>query len=96
MIIRLVKLEIHPEHVETFEAIFGRVAPQIRTMQGCRGVELLKDIHHTGTFFTISRWNREVDLENYRSSPLFRNTWQQVKPLFAKPAKAWSMVKVNE
>ncbi len=94
MLIRVVKLEIRPEAADRFEAVFHAAAPHILQMPGCSDVQLLRDIRHPGRYFTISRWDSEADLENYRQSALFRTTWARVKPLFSAPAEAWSTVKV--
>jgi heme-degrading monooxygenase HmoA len=51
----------------------------------------MKDLNDECTFFTISHWNSEDDLESYRNSYLFKNIWSKVKPLFAKKAEAWSL-----
>ena len=40
--------------------------------------------------FTYSSWNAAEDLENYRNSELFKETWSYVKSLFEAKAEAWS------
>ena len=50
-----------------------------------------KDLKDPGVYFTFSTWEHEEDLETYRQSSLFRDTWQKTKPLFAARAEAWSV-----
>ena len=38
------------------------------------------------TFFTYSRWENDSDLENYRTSYLFKNIWATTKPMFRSKA----------
>jgi len=46
--------------------------------------------------FTYSKWNTPEDLENYRNSELFKETWSYVKQLFEARAEAWSTEIVAE
>ena len=91
MIIRLVKMSFKEEGILPFQKIFHATKLKIANSPGCLKVELLQDIHIKTTFFTISSWESEQDLENYRKSELFRNTWEKVKPLFKDKAEAWSL-----
>lgn len=92
-IIRIVKMQFKPEHLPRFLTHFGTVKQAIRTFPGCKGLTLLQDAATTGIIFTYSKWQSAEDLEAYRQSELFRNTWVFVKTLFATPAEAWT---VNE
>ncbi|WP_026898302.1 antibiotic biosynthesis monooxygenase family protein [Daejeonella oryzae] len=91
MITRLVKLSFHKENMELFENIFYSSKPLIDNFSGCQSTNLFCDINHPGQYFTISYWNTEEDLENYRRSELFITTWAKVKPLFNQKAEAWSL-----
>ncbi len=91
MIIRLVKMTFEKSKIESFKLIFESSQSKIILMQGCLKVELHQDIKQPEIFFTISHWERESDLENYRKSELFINTWKQVKPFFKEKAEAWSL-----
>ena len=42
----------------------------------------------------ISNEKLDEDLENYRNSKLFKDTWAKTKPLFLKPAEAWSTERI--
>lgn len=95
MITRVVKMTFKPENVVVFKAIFEDSKKMINEFEGCLKLDLLNDIHENHTFFTISVWNSEADLNNYRESYLFKSTWSKVKPLFSEPARAWSLSKLN-
>ena len=91
MIVRLVKMEFKQVEIENFRSIFLTVQPQIEKMEGCLSVNLHQDIKQPEIFFTISNWENDASLENYRQSELFIITWKKVKPLFTKKAEAWSL-----
>lgn len=81
-----------PEKVEEFKNILCEVEPKIKTFPGCLKLDVYIDITSPATIFTISQWEDEKSLENYRTSPLFENTWSRTKILFAAKPEAWSMV----
>lgn len=90
MIVRLVKMTFRPEEVETFRKIFEDSKEKIRAFPGVMHLELLNGTDQVDVFFTYSHWKTAEDLENYRHSELFKNTWAKTKPLFAAKAEAWS------
>lgn len=83
------------EQVDTFTALFERVKPKIEAVTGCHGVDLLQDKTNPCVMFTFSRWASSNDLENYRHSALFKDTWAKTKTLFADKPQAWSTEIVN-
>lgn len=91
MIIRVVRLSIQPEKAATFKRIFWNGYPRISTFPGCTELRLYEDADVPGCFITYSHWENAASLEAYRQSDLFRNTWEQVKPLFSEKAFAFSM-----
>lgn len=91
MVTRIVKMTFKPESVESFKQIFSESKKLISNFEGCLHLELLIDINDKNTFFTLSKWNSEADLEHYRESYIFKNTWSKVKPLFGAKAEAWSL-----
>ena len=91
MLIRIVHMYFTQEGVEKFLEIFGENYEAIRNMDGCFRLELLQDLEDPGHFTTISQWMSAEYLESYRSSPLFKNVWGRVKPLFARRPLAYSM-----
>jgi hypothetical protein len=96
MMIRIVKLSFHQEHIETFKAIFADSKEKIVAMKGCHKVELLQDINNLNQFFTYSWWDSQEDLNAYRESELFKGVWQSTKILFNDKPYAWSTKKINE
>lgn len=96
MIKRIVVMEMFPEQETAFLDIFKEVRTQIRSMQGCLGLELLRSRQEdTIGIWTISLWESEADLEHYRTSELFKKTWSSVKPLFASKARAWTLTTID-
>jgi (4S)-4-hydroxy-5-phosphonooxypentane-2,3-dione isomerase len=94
MLTRLVKLTIAPKHTDTFIQLFENRKEKIAAFAGCVGVSLLRDAEDARVFFTHSIWQTHTDLELYRNSAFFKETWARVKPLFAAKPEAWSVEKV--
>lgn len=96
MIKRIVKMTFRPDGVDSFlKDVFEPSKTAIRAFPGCRHMELLRHVREREVLFTLSVWESEADLENYRQSELFRATWVKTKALFAQPAEAWSVEVVD-
>lgn len=95
MLVRIVKMEFQQEKVNTFLDLFNITRDKIANFDGCLGVEWLQTIDNENLFFTYSKWNSEKDLENYRNSELFKETWSKTKALFSNKPEAWSMNKLE-
>jgi quinol monooxygenase YgiN len=97
MIKRIVKMTFREDAVETFrEEVFEQSKALIRAFPGCRHMELLQQTGRPNVLCTLSVWDDETALNNYRESELFQNTWTRTKALFAHKAEAWSMVVIDE
>ena len=94
MITRLVKLSLEPSKAAEFEAIFKESQQLIQNFKGCQKTDLFKVSGSQAEFFTISYWDNEQHLDNYRNSELFKSVWAKVKPLFADKAAAWTLNEV--
>jgi quinol monooxygenase YgiN len=92
MLLRIVRMEFAPEHVEAFHAVFEASRPLIAAFEGCRVVSLLADADHPAVRYTLSVWESPEALEAYRSSPLFADTWARTKVLFGGRPAAFSLV----
>lgn len=91
MIKRIVKLTFRETETENFLKIFKSKKKKIRASEGCLHLELWQDVTTPNIFFTYSFWNSEDDLNAYRHSDLFRNTWKETKKLFSDKPEAWSV-----
>lgn len=94
MLVRIVKMSFHSEHIATFLANFEQKKTYIRKSPGCRLLELYRDKQNDQVFFTYSYWDSETDLENYRNSALFKEVWAETKILFNAKPEAWSVDKL--
>lgn len=92
MITRIVNLKIEVAHKQTFEVLYRNAFPEILKMEGCHSVSLQEDISEEGNYFTISNWESEEHLNNYRNSIFFAGVWKSVKVYFSAKATAWSLV----
>jgi len=91
MLTRIVRMAFRPEETENFRMIFNRSKYLIRNMPGCHHLELHTDYQDDSIFFTISIWETETDLENYRKSSVFKETWKDTKALFREKPIAYSL-----
>ena len=82
------------ENVEAFLENFNNNKENIRAVDGCEFLQLLRDKDNTNQFFTYSYWNDQADLENYRQSELFKGVWAKTKVLFNDKPQAWSVEKI--
>lgn len=95
MFVRIVKMSFDPSKIEAFLANFETKKQYIRNFEGCAFLELYRDKENTNIFFTYSFWDSEADLENYRTSELFKDVWADTKILFNGKPEAWSVDKVH-
>lgn len=94
MIIRIVRLHFRKEHITQFLEIFGTHREDILASPGCQHLQLFHDLDDDCSFVTISHWDDEQSLEDYRKSALFKSVWGRVKNLFAHPSSAFSVRQV--
>ncbi len=94
MLVRIVKMSFDPSKVESFLANFEGKKQFIRDFEGCEFLELYRDKKQRNVFFTYSYWNSEADLENYRTSELFKGVWADTKIFFNERPQAWSVDKL--
>jgi heme-degrading monooxygenase HmoA len=95
MIKRLVKMTFKPSSVELFKAVFASKKELIGAFPGCKACRVVAIKADERIFFTSSVWEREADLENYRVSSLFTETWAAVKPHFDDRPEAWTVTLVE-
>jgi autoinducer 2-degrading protein len=88
-------MEFMPEKVNDFLELFKATRSKINSFQGCKGVTLMNDIQSANVFFTYSIWESEKELENYRNSELFKQTWSKTKAMFSNKAQAWSLKNID-
>ncbi len=96
MIIRVVKMTFQPQHLDEFRALFKGWKVKIRAFPGNRHLALWQDAADPAVFFTYSHWDSAEDLEAYRRSDVFAGVWPVVKALFASPAQAWTVERLDE
>jgi quinol monooxygenase YgiN len=94
MIVRIVKLSFHEEHIPAFLDNFEMMKEKIRKSPGNLLLELYQDKNNKNIFFTYSYWETEADLEDYRNSELFYDVWTFTKKLFNDRPEAWSVDKL--
>ena len=95
MIVRIVKMTFNEADVPAFMGIFEEIRQRISSFEGCHKLELLRDTADPNIHFTYSWWQKDENLQAYRSSDFFADTWKRTKALFAEKAEAWSVELVD-
>lgn len=95
MLVRIVKLSLQEDKIETFLNNFEDQKKDIRNFEGCRLLELYRDKNSTNIFFTYSYWTSEDALDNYRNSDFFKAIWAETKTFFSDKPEAWSIDKLE-
>ena len=96
MIVRIVKMKFREGGAEEFRKIFHSSKKLIRESRGCIFLELLQDNEDENRFITYSVWSSEKDLDRYRESDLFKETWSKAKAMFSEEPVAYSMNRVEK
>jgi quinol monooxygenase YgiN len=94
MIIRIVKMTFIESRIDDVKIFVTSIGPTIRSFKGCHHLEILQDIHQKNIFFSYSHWESESDLDSYRSSNFFKETWSKVSEWFKRSPQAWSTEKL--
>jgi heme oxygenase (mycobilin-producing) len=90
MIIRIVHMQFQEGKIADFLELFNHSKETILSFQGCEYLELIQDIKKPSHISTLSKWQSEIDLNNYRNSDFFQATWKNTKILFAAKPSAYS------
>ena len=85
-------MEFDPEKVNDFLELFEVVKGKIICCEGCVHLELCKDAALDNVYYTFSKWESENDLNNYRHSDFFADTWIKTKALFGGKPLAYSLM----
>ena len=96
MIIRIVKMTFREEEIDAFQTLFEERKSLIRNFPGCTHLELWQDKRQPGVFFTYSWWQSEEDLNHYRNSHFFDDTWRLTKQKFSAKPEAWSVEQIHQ
>lgn len=94
MIVRLVTMHFQPNRLDDFLAVFESSKSRIASFDGCLKLDLLQSIDEPNQLSTLSIWESEAHLEQYRQSELFKTTWAKTKVLFSEKAQAKSFIKL--
>ena len=95
MILRIVQMSFKPENIDAFTTLFNERKETIRNFPGCTHLELWQDTNEPAIFFTYSNWDSEKDLNHYRYSEFFKETWNMTRALFSDKPQAWSVTRKN-
>ena len=96
MIKRVVRLTVKDAAAkEAFQEIYRSRNPYKNGVKGCQDVKVMKDVNEDNVYYTVSLWDRNEDLEAYRQSDYFAETWPMVKAQLSKRAEAFSMTETD-
>lgn len=96
MIVRIVTMTFDPDRVNDFNELFEGVKQKIRGFPGCHHLSLLQGVApKENVFMTYSHWDSESDLDAYRHSELFGDTWTKTKAMFSDKPSAISLEEIQ-
>ena len=81
------------DKTDAFIQLFEERKERIKSSRGCSHLELWQDPKKPNVFFTYSNWETEADLDHYRFSDFFKDTWGKTRAMFAEKPQAWSVVR---
>jgi len=84
---RLVRMSFQTDRISDFMEVFEDSKEKIRNFPGCLALNLIVDFEDSSIIYTSSIWRAIEDLENYRNSELFIQTWRKTKIHFKEKAK---------
>lgn len=90
MIARIVTMTFKENEINNFVLLFNEYKTQIKNSTGCISLTLIQKLDHPTEISTLSYWENEDYLNNYRNSDIFKQVWPQTKLLFSSPPKAIS------
>ncbi|MBK5278788.1 MAG: antibiotic biosynthesis monooxygenase [Bacteroidia bacterium] len=96
MITRIVRMHFTEAGLQEFLDIFNTHKNAIRNFEGCSHLQLLKDADDPLCYTTLSHWDKQESLDQYRQSELFGKVWGRVKNLFSERSHAFSLEKFIE
>ncbi|MFY0605961.1 MAG: antibiotic biosynthesis monooxygenase [Cyclobacteriaceae bacterium] len=96
MIRRIVRMSFQEDKVNDFLKVFNKAKHHIRQMPGCSYLSLHRDNHQSHIYYTLSHWDDQAFLDNYRESELFKSTWKATKQLFNDKPQAYSLEMVDD
>lgn len=85
-------MEFDPERVGEFTDFFRANKEIIGSFPGCLSIQLHRDARLTHVFYTVSTWESEEALENYRRSETFERLWSFAKSRFSGKPQAFSLI----
>lgn len=88
-------MQFNNEQKKDFVSLFNERKDKIEGQDGCHSVRLFNDLKDDNVYFTYSVWNSENDLNKYRHSEFFKDTWAKTKGMFSGKAQAWSVVEAS-
>jgi|LakMenEpi03Aug12_release.lakeMendotaPanAssembly.Ray.scaffolds.fasta_scaffold196336_2 quinol monooxygenase YgiN len=84
---RLVRMSFQTDRISDFMEVFEDSKEKIRNFPGCLALNLIVDFEDSSIIYTSSIWRAIEDLENYRNSKLFIQTWRKTKIHFKEKAQ---------
>ncbi len=96
MIVRIVRLPADPAKFDELAELYKNGAKVVRSWPGSLKLELFQDADDPYTLVTISHWESEEALQDYRHSDYFRGFWPKVRASLRNSASAETLIPIDE
>ncbi len=93
MITRIVHLQFKEEFLPALLLKLPEIKNIVTAQIGCNSLKIVR-AESDNRVFTVSTWDSEQDLNNYRDSEQFKKIWSFFKPNFTSKAEAWTTVEI--
>ncbi len=91
MFMRLLQLELNPDHIEEFKNFYDNtVLQQLQKMPGCIFAGLIKSGPDNAEFISLTFWETQQNAEAYEQSETFKGLIDQARP-FLSESNEWKI-----
>ena len=91
MYMRLLQLMVNPDFDMQFQHFYRyTVIPELKNMEGCRLVNLIKSNNKPGEFISLTLWEKQEQAEHFVKSDIYKKLSDDVKP-FLSQSNEWKI-----
>ena len=91
MFMRLLQLELNPDHIDEFKNFYDQtVIQQLQKMPGCIFAGLIKSGPEDTEFISLTFWETQQNAEEYEKSEVFKGLMDQARP-FLSESNEWKI-----
>ena len=91
MYMRLLQLMVNPDFEMQFQHFYRyTVIPELKNMEGCRLVNLIKSNNKPGEFISLTLWEKQQQAEHFVKSDMYKKLSNEAEP-FLSQSNEWKI-----